>query len=299
MAARKRGLGKGLDALLGTNTASDFASVEGDDELRRIPVDLLRRSPYQPRKEFDRTALEELAESIRQQGVVQAIVVRPTDDSEKFEIIAGERRWRAAQKAGLHEIPAVVRRLDDRTTICLALIENIQREDLSALEEATALSRLLQEFGLTHDQTAQAVGRSRSAVTNLLRLLELAPEVKRLLQEGKLEMGHARALLALPAAKQALAARQIVRDRLSVRAVESLVKSLQRGGGGLDGGGRQKNARAAADPDIRRLETDLAERLGAETTIKHRKNGRGTLQIRYSSLEQLDGILSRIRPPRK
>ena len=296
MAARRRGLGKGLDALLGANTAGALAGIEGDEELRRIPVDLLRRSPYQPRREFDRRALEELAQSIRRQGVVQAIVVRPTGGA-KFEIIAGERRWRAAQQAGLHEIPAVVRQLDDRAAICLALIENIQREDLSALEEAAALSRLSREFGLTHDQTAQAVGRSRSAVTNLLRLLELAPEVKRLLQEGALEMGHARALLTLPAAAQAVAARRIARERLSTRATEALIKTLRDGGGkgAAAGRGGGKKRDGAADPDLRRLETDLTERLGAATRIRHRKSGKGTVQIQYGSLEQLDGILGRLR----
>ncbi len=288
MAARKRGLGKGLDALLGPNTATDFTSVDGAEELRHIPVDLLQRSTCQPRTEFDKDSLQELSESIRQQGVVQPVIVRPLANSEKFEIIAGERRWRAAQMAALHEVPAIVRQMDDQACMCLALIENIQREDLNPLDTAAGLARLIDEFAMTHEQVSQAVGRSRAAVSNLLRLLELASPVKQLLLAGKLDMGHARALLSLPAARQLAAARQIVRQGLTVRAAEALAKDQQ---GTED---KKKKRAQKKDPDIQRLENALAEQLGAETAIRHQKNGRGVLRIRYNSVHELDGILARM-----
>ena len=289
MATKRRGLGKGLDALLGQHAASDLAELGDNDELRRLPIDLLQRSPYQPRSEFKQESLQELSDSIRAQGVVQPIVVRPLSKGEKFEIIAGERRWRAAQLAGLHEVPAVVRKIDDQSAMCLALIENIQREDLNPLEQARALSRLMGEFKMTHDAVADAVGRSRSTVTNLLRLLDLNDKVKQLLEHGDLEMGHARALLALPDNKQFDTARKVVRQGLSVRATEALVRRLQKVPGG------KKPARKQSDPDIQRLEADLSERLGAGVSISHSKSGKGKVQISYNSLDELEGILSHIK----
>lgn len=289
MVAKKRALGKGLDALLGQHAASDLAELNEEDELRRLPIDLLQRSPFQPRSDFNREALQELAKSIEVQGVVQPVVVRPLSKGEKFEIIAGERRWRAAQLAGLHDVPAVVRKLDDQTAMCLALIENIQRQDLNPLEQARALSRLMSEFNMTHDAIADAVGRSRSSVTNLLRLLELNDKVKKMLEKGDLEMGHARALLTLSGNQQIDVAGQIVKKGLSVRATESLVRRLQ------SVKGKQKRANPGVDPDIHRLQVNLSERLGAAVKINHSKKGKGTLQITYTSLEELDGILSRIK----
>ena len=289
MATKRRGLGKGLDALLGQHAASDLAELNDNDELRRLPIDLLQRSPYQPRSDFKQESLQELADSIRAQGVVQPIVVRALSKGEKFEIIAGERRWRAAQLAGLHEIPAVVRKLDDQSAMCLALIENIQREDLNPLEQARALSRLMAEFKMTHDAVADAVGRSRSTVTNLLRLLDLNDKVKKLLEHGDLEMGHARALLTLPDSRQLDTAQKIVRQGLSVRATEALVRRLQKAPG------RKKQTQKRQDPDIRRLEVDLSDRLGAGVSIRHSKSGKGKVQISYNSLDELDGILSHIK----
>lgn len=288
MAQKKRGLGKGLDALLGGRNLDEIASVSRDDVLRTLPVDLLQRSPYQPREDFREEALQELAHSIKTQGVVQPIVVRPLQ-SGHFQIIAGERRWRAAQMAGLHEIPAVVRSLDDQGAMCVALIENLQRQDLNPLEEAGGLARLLDEFQMTHDTVAEAVGKSRSTITNLLRLLSLTPEVKKLLEAGDIEMGHARTLLSLPAEQQLQAARQVARQGLSVRATESLAKKLQ----GRPAG--KKRAARKVDPNISRLERELAERLGAPVSIKHGRGGKGSLEIRYSSLDELDGILKRIK----
>jgi len=290
MVAKKRGLGKGLDALLGQRAASDLALIDNEDELRRLPIDLLQRSSYQPRTNFKQEALQELAASIKTQGVVQPIVVRPLSKGEKFEIIVGERRWRASQMAGLSEIPAVVRKLDDQTAMCLSLIENIQREDLNPLEQARALSRLMKEFDMTHETVADAVGRSRSTISNLLRLLDLDSKVKQMLEAGELEMGHARALLVLADVRQVEAARRVVKRGLSVRATEALVRNLQ-------AGPRRKagNSNNKVDPNIRHLETELSERLGAAVSIKHKKSGKGILQIPYNSVDELDGILSRIK----
>ena len=289
MATKKRGLGRGLDALLGQHAASDLAEINEQDELRKLPIDLLQRSSYQPRTDFNKETLQELADSIRTQGVVQPVVVRPLKKGEKFEIIAGERRWRAAQLAGLHEIPAVVRNLDDQGAMCLALIENIQREDLNPLEQARALSRLMTEFDMTHDALAEAVGRSRSTVTNLLRLLELSERVKKMLERGELEMGHARALLSLSESKQLEAAQKIVRQGLSVRETEALARRMQAGTI------RKKTPARKADPNVQRLETDLSERLGANVSIKYSRSGKGTVQIAYNSLDELEGILARIK----
>ncbi|HKJ08618.1 MAG TPA: ParB/RepB/Spo0J family partition protein [Gammaproteobacteria bacterium] len=289
MAVKKRGLGRGLDALLSSTAtaARSPASDSAEGDLRRLPVDVIQRGKYQPRIDMHTETLQDLADSIRAQGVVQPIVVRPIS-ADRYEIIAGERRWRAAQLAGLQEIPAVVRDVPDQAAIAMALIENIQRENLNPLEEARALERLIGEFEMTHQQAAEAVGRSRTAVTNLLRLLELNDDVKQLVQHRELEMGHARALLALRGNAQSSAAREVVSKGLSVRETERLVKRLESGAAG----GAPKPA-PKADPDIRRLEQSLSERLGAGVQIQHSR-GKGKLVIRYTSLDELDGILERI-----
>ncbi|NLO81084.1 MAG: ParB/RepB/Spo0J family partition protein [Xanthomonadaceae bacterium] len=284
MAAKRKGLGRGLDALLGTSL--EPASTTQDGELRQLPVEFLQRGRYQPRTGFDPAALQELADSIKAQGIVQPIVARPLGGT-KYEIIAGERRWRAAQLAGLAEVPVLVRDVPDEAALAVALIENIQREDLNPLEEATALKRLIDEFGLTHQEVAEAVGRSRASVSNLLRLLDLHPEVKDAIARGELEMGHARALAGLPEAKQPAAAAQVLARGMTVRQTEALVRRLQQG----------EPADASAkrlDPDIRRLQEDLSERLGAAVRIQHGRNGSGKLVIQYSSLDELDGILARL-----
>jgi ParB family chromosome partitioning protein len=287
MTARKRGLGKGLDALLGTGTG--VSELDGTEKLRNLPVDLVKPGQYQPRKTMKPEALQELADSIRKQGVVQPILVRPLRGTDKYEIIAGERRWRAAQMAGLHEVPAVIRHVPDQTAACIALIENIQREDLNPLEEAQTLSRLLHEFNMTHESIAEAVGRSRSMVTNLLRLLDLHRDVQALLQSGELEMGHARAIVALPLEVQPEIAKRVVKSGLSVRETERLVQHAQKPG-------KNKRAQAKAiDPDVRRLQDDLSGRLGAKVNIKQKGKGKGVLEIQYNSLDELDGILKKIK----
>ncbi|HET7570231.1 MAG TPA: ParB/RepB/Spo0J family partition protein [Gammaproteobacteria bacterium] len=279
--AKRKALGRSFDTLL-----SSTAAPEAGDSLKTLPVDLIQRGKYQPRKDMHADTLEELADSIRAQGVVQPIVVRPIAGS-RYEIIAGERRWRAAQIAGLHEIPAVIRDVPDRAAIAMALIENIQRENLNPLEEARALERLIDEFEMTHQQASEAVGRSRAAVSNLLRLLELAPATAKLVEEGRLEMGHARALLALKGAAQDEAAREVAAKGLSVRETEKLVRRL---------GEPKKSAPARRlDPDIRRLQEDLTERLGARVSVQPGPKGRGKLVINYTSLDELDGILGHIR----
>ena len=289
MAGKKRGLGRGLDALLGMGAAEGLAREEHDQEMRSLPVDLIQRGRYQPRMDIHPETLQELADSIRAQGVVQPIVVRPLEEGGRYEIIAGERRWRAAQIAGLHEINAVIRRVPDQAAMSMALIENIQRENLNPLEEATALSRLISEFEMTHQQVAEAVGRSRAAVSNLLRLLELEEDVKRMLEVGDIEMGHGRALLALQGALQLKAAHQVVSRGLSVRETERLVRRLQ---------AEQSNPSApredARDPNIRALEADLAERLGTSVKLQHASSGKGRLVISYGSLDELDGLLAHI-----
>ena len=297
MTPKRRTLGRGLDALLSTaQTGTDSApgaTRPTEEQLRNLPVDLLERGRYQPRQDMRPESLEELAESIRAQGVVQPIVVRPFSTAPgvtRYEIIAGERRWRAAQLAGLMEIPAVVRDVPDEAAIAMALIENIQRENLNPLEEARALERLIEEFAMTHQQAASAVGRSRAAVSNLLRLLDLGPEVRNLVERRELEMGHARALLALAApAAQADAARQVVARGLSVRATEALVKRLR------EPTRPASDRRSRRDPDIQRLESQLGEKLGARVQLDHQASGKGRLSIRYNSLEELEGILEHIR----
>jgi ParB family chromosome partitioning protein len=281
---KKQRLGRGLDALLG---ASSYNHGGGKDELRQVPIDLLHRGKYQPRTHMDKAALDDLAASIKAQGVVQPIVVRNMPGGQ-FEIVAGERRWRAAQLAGLDVIPAVVRKIPDEAAIAISLIENIQREDLNPVEEANALQRLIDEFGMTHQKVAEAVGRSRTAVTNLLRLLTLNDEVRKMLEQGRMDMGHARALLALDGRAQSQAAHQVVQKQLSVRDTEQLTRRLVARSSG------RKRVRAL-DPDIRALQQKLSERLGARVRINHGRRGKGRLSIEYNSLDELEGILGRIR----
>ncbi|MEP7060777.1 MAG: ParB/RepB/Spo0J family partition protein [Betaproteobacteria bacterium] len=282
---RPKGLGRGLDALLaGTDDAAP-----GKDSLQMLPIDRLRPGKYQPRTRMDEASLAELAESIREQGVMQPVLVRPVDGG-RFEIIAGERRWRAAQRAGLRDVPALIKTVADQAALALSLIENIQREDLNPLEEAQGLARLIEEFGLTHDAAAKAVGRSRSAVSNLLRLTALDKAVQEYLLAGAIEMGHARALLALPVAQQAGAAARIVNGQLSVRETERLVHALQ--GGDVT---KTKRARRVHDADTARLEIEIAEALGAKVRIDVGRHGKGRVIIDYASLAELDGIVARLR----
>lgn len=294
--SKKKRLGRGLDALLSKPAADDAAAAPPPvDRLQTIPVEWLKRGQYQPRSDMRQDTLDELAESIRAQGVVQPIVARPlageVDGQVRYEIVAGERRWRAAQLAGLDEIPAVIRDIEDEAAIAMALIENIQREDLNPLEEATALDRLVFEFELTHQQAAEAVGRSRASVSNLLRLLELSEKVKTLLARRELEMGHARALLSIgEPSEQYAVARQVVGKGLSVRETERLVRQHQ----GADKA-KDKTPKAAANADVRRLETEISDKLGAKVRIAHTAKGKGQVVINYNSLDELDGILNHIR----
>jgi len=282
---RPKGLGRGLDALLSGDSETAEAGA-----LQTIAIDRIRPGKLQPRTRMDDAALGELAESIREQGLMQPILVRPVEGN-RFEIIAGERRWRAAQRAGLKDVPALVKSVPDHDALALALIENIQREDLNPLEEALGLARLVDEFKLTHDAVAKAIGRSRSAVSNLLRLTQLAKPVQDYLMSGALEMGHARALLALTAVQQTGTAARVVNGALSVRETERLVATL------LHPAKRaaRRSAHAARDADTQRLETDLAEKLGAKVRIEPGRKGAGRVVINYTSLDELDGILARIR----
>ncbi len=281
---RPKGLGRGLDALL-----SGIDPAEAKDALQSIAIDRMQPGRYQPRTKMDDAALDDLAASIREHGVMQPILVRPTEGG-RFEIVAGERRWRAAKRAGLAELPALVKAVPDQSALALALIENIQREDLNPLEQANGIHRLIDEFGLTHEAAARAVGRSRSAVTNLLRLRDLAKPVQAYLMGGQLDMGHARALLALPAGQQVAAAARVVAQGLSVRETERLVQQFAHPGRR----GAKRLARVP-DADLARLQEDLAEALGAKVTIEPKANGAGKLIIGYSTLEQLDGILAKLR----
>ena len=279
---KMRGLGRGLDALLGAGDEQQSQS----DALRNLPIDALQPGKYQPRTRMDQEALGELATSIKAQGVMQPILVRPVAE-ERYEIIAGERRWRAARMAGLGTVPALVRDVPDRQALAVALIENIQREGLNPLEEAAGIQRLVQEFGMTHATAAEAVGRSRSGVTNLLRLLELAPPVRELLAEGRLDMGHARALLALPVARQIELAREAAERQLSVRDVERRAGSLAKA--------PRASEHSKRDPDVARLEEEISDRLGTTVQIKAgAKRGAGRLVISYGSLDQLDALLGKL-----
>lgn len=302
----KKKLGKGLDALLSSGSSQTMASLLGgrprdtessptqddsptpdrDGDLKNIPVDLIQRGKYQPRTDMHEEALEELSASIKNQGVMQPIVVRPIS-SDKYEIIAGERRWRATQMAGLDTIPAIVKPVGDEAAIAMALIENIQRENLNPIEEAMALKRLQDEFELTQQEVADAVGKSRVTVTNLMRLIGLHIDVRRMLEHGDLEMGHARALLALPDEQQTSAARVVSGKGLSVRQTEALVRRLTSESGAV-------KSKQASDPDIKNLEDKLAEKLGAKVMIQHTAKGKGKVVVKYNSLDELDGILAHI-----
>ena len=294
MAAKKRGLGRGLDALLGGSQNEDLTSEEGGEpsaaDLQHLPVDLIQRGRYQPRRDFNPESLQELADSIAAQGVIQPIVVRPVDGG-RYEIIAGERRWRATQQAGLDQIPVVVRDVTEEAAMAMGLIENIQRDDLNPLEEAEALHRLLNEFELTHQQVAQAVGKSRTTVTNMLRLLELTDDVKQMIIDRQLEMGHARALLGLKGQAQSDAARQVARNGWSVRETEKLVRRLQ----GEELAGNTPKPAKKPDPDVLRLQDELTDKLGAKVQIKQGSKGKGQVMISYNSLDELEGILDHIK----
>mgnify|MGYP003308868590 FL=1 len=281
---KKARLGKGLDALLG---GVDQIAAQSDGELRYLPVATIRPGRYQPRTNMDETALTELADSIRTHGVVQPIVVRETPAGD-YELIAGERRWRAAQMAGLDVIPSVVRRVADEIALAVGLIENIQRENLNPVEEANGLRRLLDEFGLTHQQVADSIGRSRAAVSNLLRLLNLDPAVRAHLENGRLEAGHARAILSLPREQQLAAADTVIQQRLSVRQTEQLVRRY------LSGKRKEKRKTAPKDADLRQLEEELSRQLAATVSLEHQGQG-GRVIIEYNSLDELEGILERLR----
>ena len=301
MSAKKRGLGRGLDALLSSSkpapsegkeqdnanvtSAVENAAQPSNSELQKLPIEFLHSGKYQPRKDMSEEALEELASSIRSQGIIQPIVVRPVAHN-SYEIIAGERRWRAAQIAKLEFVPCIIKDVPDEAAVAIALIENIQREDLNAMEEAIALNRLLNEFELTHQQVADAVGKSRTTVTNLLRLNNLNNDVKILLEHGDIEMGHARCLLALEGEVQSDAARLAVAKALTVRETEKLVRSI------LEPAPAKEVIEK--DPDVKQLEQQLADNLGAKVEINYNKKGKGKLVISYTNLDELDGILNRI-----
>jgi len=285
---KKPGLGRGLDMLL-SSAAKDSTATQRDSELRKLPVDKIIKGEYQPRLSIDPDALQELAESIKAQGLVQPVVVRKLESGE-YELIAGERRWRASQIAGLHTIPAIVRDIPDQAAAAMSLIENIQREDLNPLEEAIAMSRLIADFGLTHQQTAESVGRSRAAVSNLLRLLDLEDSTKELLDAGKIDMGHARALLALTGKLQEDTAKQVALKQLSVRETEKLVKRL------TDKDTKKDKSKAVKkNLEVQKLEDSLAQTLGARVNIQYNTKGKGKLVVEYNNLDELDGILAHIK----
>jgi ParB family chromosome partitioning protein len=286
MNTKKNRLGRGLDALLGDSGAS--INETSQDKLQQMPVELLRRGQYQPRRQMDQTSLDELAASIAKQGVLQPIVVRKLASGD-YEIIAGERRWRAAQQAGLDRVPVVVRDLSDEDAMIIGLIENLQREDLNPIEEARGMQRLIEEFEMTHQQVADSVSRSRAAVSNLLRLLSLQNDVRQKLEEGLLDMGHARALLSLEETLQGKTAQQIIDRGLSVRQAEQLVRRLQ------EDRDSTPSKRKEKDPDVRNLENSLSERLGTQVEIKLGKNGKGKLVIDFHSNDALQGILEKIQ----
>lgn len=300
-AGKKRGLGRGLDALLGPKASVSQVQATAVIEplpgevLRRLPIGQLQPGKYQPRREMDETKLAELADSIRSQGVIQPILARQLPGG-NYEIVAGERRWRASKLAGLDEVPVVVRELEDRTVIAMALIENIQREDLNPLEEAEALQRLISEFSLTHAEAAEAVGRSRAAVSNLLRLLELPIAIRVLLESRRLEMGHARALLTLAPELASKLAQEAADEGWSVREVERRAQAFA--AGKVPSNRPQAAAKTAPQADIASLETELSESLGAKVAITHGRGGKGKLIIHYSDLDTLDGVLERLRAQR-
>ena len=290
--AQKRKLNRGLEALLGsgllnnpqTDERKPETKVTSPEAFNNLPVERLQQGVFQPRREFDQEALQTLADSIKAQGVLQPVVVRPVA-ADRFEILSGERRWRAAQLAGLDSVPVVIKDVNDEAAIAIGLIENIQREDLNPVEEGLGLKRLQDEFGLNQEQVAAAVGRSRSAVANLLRLLNLEKDVLAMLERGELDAGHAKVLLALTGGDQVRAARNVVKRGLSVRQTETLVKSWD----------AKTRTPAAHDPNISRLEQDLSTRLGAKVRIQHQQSGRGRLEVHYTSLDELDGVLNKIQ----
>jgi len=292
----KKKLGRGLDALLGGHKPTTLADIpalaqrrqDKDGELRHIPIELIQRGKYQPRTDMHEEALQNLAASIKAQGVMQPIVLRPISATH-YEIIAGERRWRATQIAGLDTIPAIIKPVSDQSAIAMALIENIQRENLNPIEEAMALKRLQDEFELTQQEVADAVGRSRASVTNLMRLISLNPDVRLMLEHGDLEMGHARALLSLTELQQSEVAQIVVGKGLNVRQTESLARTM------LSDKGQSKKPAIASDPDIRKLEETLSEKLGANVQIQHGDKGAGKLTLKYNSLDELEGILAHIK----
>lgn len=295
MSNKKRGLGKGLNELLSATLGAPFAALqeeatqsqEDSQSLAYLPIDKVLAGPFQPRQQIRHDGLEQLAESIRTQGILQPIVVRSKND--QYEIVAGERRWRAAQLAGLTTVPAIVRQISDEVAVILALIENIQRENLNPIEEATAMKRLADDLQFTHLQVAEAVGKSRVSVTNLLRLLSLNPEVQTLLEQEQIEMGHARALLGLKGEVQTEIAQTVIKQGLSVRETERLVGKLQ------DNTAFARSPIVVIDPNIRRLEEDLADKLGAQVAIRHHRNGKGSVVIRYNDVEELEGILGHMK----
>ena len=293
--SKRRGLGRGLDALL-TNapkkeenadqeiSSSPEENTATQSELQKLPIEQLQPGKYQPRKDMSADALDELSNSIKSQGIIQPIVVRPIGEN-SYEIIAGERRWRAAQIAEIDLVPCLIKDVPDEAAVAIALIENIQREDLNAMEEAIALQRLLTEFELTHQEVAEAVGKSRTTVTNLLRLNNLNDEVKTLLEHGDIEMGHARALLALQDDEQTTTARSVVAKELTVRETEALIKKIQEPA--------KVKEEKVKDPDTKSLEQNLSEKLGSQVTISHNNRGKGKLVISYTNLDELDGIVAR------
>ena len=294
MAAKRQSLGTGLDALLGFSDEVESVPQskhmeDADGTLRDLPVEFLQRGKYQPRRDLDADALQELANSIAQQGVMQPIVVRKVA-TDKYEIIAGERRWRASQQAGLESVPSIIRTITDEAAIAMALIENIQREDLNSIEESRALIRLQDEFKLTQQQVADAVGKSRSAVTNLMRLASLEEAVQKQLELGEIELGHAKCLLALSGNSQVIAGREIAANSMSVRQTETLVKRIQSSGSVM-----AVEPKKPADPDILRAQQDLSEKVGAAVTIQHSAKGSGKLVIKYHSVDELEGILAHIK----
>ena len=298
--AKKTGLKRGLDALLTKPKAAQKPESQADaktdrvlesgDELKSLPVEFIQPGKYQPRKDMTDEGLQELADSIRVQGVIQPIVIRPLDKADSYEIIAGERRWRAAQRAELAEVPVIIKKVEDNAAIAMSLIENIQREDLNAIEEAVALQRLKDEFELTHQEVADAVGKSRTTVTNIMRLLSLSESVRRMIEHGDLEMGHGRTLLALPVEQQATIAKQVADKSLSVRETEKLVQRLLNPA--------KKTTKPTKSADIKVLERSLSEYLGSPADVQHQKNGKGKVVLQYSNLEELDGILAKIGVPK-
>jgi len=283
--SKRSSLGVGLKELLSDVQVKDDSQSRKNSALKTLAVDLLKPGKYQPRQAMGKDKLAELADSIRSQGIIQPIIVRPVDKG-RYEIVAGERRWRAAQLANLHEVPVVIKEMPDKHVIAISLIENIQREDLNVIDIAISVQRLINEFSMTHETAATAIGKSRTSVTNLLRLLSLSQEIKDMVQQNLLEMGHARALLSLDSDKQQLAAKIIITKKLSVRASEALIKQLQK---------PKVINKAIVDPNTKQLQNELSNRLAASVTIQHSKQGKGKITIKYNNLDELDGILKHIK----